>query len=81
MKIKLLDYKDREYWVDIPDDTEQIKIKQLTGDMMLLEPIHCDPNGPTRTVDFFDGEYIIPKSKFEEFNNLKKCYDIEKMEL
>ena len=39
MKIKLLDYAGHAKWVEIPDDTEEIRGCILSGDMILKHPV------------------------------------------
>jgi translation initiation factor IF-1 len=61
MIIQLLDYKGRKFPVEVPDNTQELHIKILSGDMVLLEPIYFDTGKGSRTYDFNDGEYFIKK--------------------
>lgn len=39
MDITLLDYTGKQHIVSIPDDTEEIQIMAISGDMVMLNPI------------------------------------------
>ena len=83
MKVRLLDYADREYWVDIPENTDYIEGKIISGDMVLAKPIFFDTGDTeqcTRTKNFFDGEFVIPIKELERFNSLKNSYDVFDLE-
>lgn len=76
MKIRLLDYLNEEFFCEIPDNTEEITIQIISGDMVLIEPIHFDTS-TTRIDDFDDGTYVIPKNKFHILNKINTSYDLE----
>lgn len=42
MIIQLLDYLGKKHPVEIPDDTQELHIQIISGDMVLLEPVHYD---------------------------------------
>lgn len=83
MKVRLLDYKDREYWVDIPENTEYLEGEIISGDMVLAKPVFFD-TGDTeqckRTMNFFDGRFIVPISDLKKFNSIEKSYDVFDLE-
>lgn len=75
MKIRLLNYEGKKHYVEIPDDTEQIVVSVISGDMILESPKYYD-TGNFRTMDFYDGSVTIKKDKFNEFNNVEDSYGI-----
>lgn len=77
MDITLLDYTGKQHTVSIPDDTEEIQIKVVSGDMIMLSPIFFDTDiEHTRMYNFNDGEYIINKDKFQALSSLTSSYDL-----
>ena len=40
MVIQLLDYSGKKYSVKIPDNTQELHIQIISGDMVLLSPIY-----------------------------------------
>lgn len=75
MKIRLLNYEGKKHYVEIPDDTEQIVVSVVSGDMILESPKYYD-TGNFRAMDFYDGSVTIKKDKFNEFNNVENSYEI-----
>ena len=75
MKIRLLDWENKEHYVQIPEDTEQIVVSVISGDMGLESPKNYD-TGNFRTMDFYDGSVTIKKDKFNGFNNVEDSYEI-----
>lgn len=75
MKIRLLDYLDNEHFVEIPDNTEEIVIKVLSGDMVMTSPIDYDTSND-RIMDFYDGEVVLTKDEFYKLNEIETSYDI-----
>ena len=79
MRLRLLDYKANEYWIEIPDGTEFIEGEIISGDMVVTNPINFD-TGDTdqckRVIDFFDGSFIVPISELKEFNSIERSYDV-----
>lgn len=53
--LKRWDNASRE--VEIPDGTKEIAGAIITGDEVLIYPCFCDPEGPGRLRDFFDGAF------------------------
>ena len=80
MIIQLLDYLGKKHPVEIPDDTQELHIQIISGDMVLLEPIYFDTGKCSRSYDFNDGEYFIKKENFDKMNNLSESYDLIKLE-
>lgn len=75
MKIRLLDWENKEHHVEIPEDTEQIVVEVVSGDMILKFPKYYD-TGRFRMMNFYDGSVTIQKDKFNEFNNVEDSYGI-----
>lgn len=80
MTIQLLDYKGRKFPVEIPDNTQELHIKIISGDMILLEPIYFATGKTSRSYDFNDGEYFIKKENFDKMNNLSESYKLIELE-
>lgn len=83
MKVRLLDYADREYWVDIPENTEYLEGKIISGDMVLAKPIFFDTGDTeqcTRLKNYFDGRFKISIKDLEKFNSIEKSYDVFDLE-
>ena len=78
MKIKLLAYNGVEHYVEIPDDTDELVITIVSGDMIMHKPIYYDTGTP-RMEDFFDGCYIIPKKNFAKLEELEDSYDLSEL--
>lgn len=74
MKVRLLDYARQEHFVDIPDDTEEIVINVITGDMVMVKPIHYDTSD-CRMMDFFDATIVLNKGQFHVLDKAKSSYD------
>lgn len=75
MRIKLLDYKNREKFCEIPDDTEEIAISVISGDMVMTSPVYCD-SSDDRVMNFNDGSTIISRENFDKLNNIYSSYDV-----
>ena len=80
MIIQLLDYKGKKFPIEVTDNTQELHIKIISGDMILLEPIYFDTGKDSRSYDFNDGEYFIKKENFDKMNNLSESYDLIKLE-
>lgn len=76
MNIDLLDWSGKKHSVEIPDDTEEVIIKLVTGDMILLDPVYFDTGLGTRILNFYDGEYTISKDKFKALSSLKYSFGL-----
>lgn len=75
MKIRLLDYKDSEFFVDIPDSTESITIKVVTGDMIITDPVYFDTSN-RRLENFNDGVVTLKKEQFHYLNEIRNSYEL-----
>lgn len=75
MKIRLLDYASNEKFCEIPDDTKEIAISVISGDMVMTYPIYCD-SSDERIMDFNDGSTIISKENFYKLNNIQSSYEV-----
>ena len=75
MNVRLLDYKDSEFFVDIPDDTESITIKVITGDMVMTDPIHFDTSNH-RLVNFNDGIVTLKRDQFHYLDEVRNSYEL-----
>ena len=75
MKIKLLNWAQKEKWVEIPDDTQELVGCILSGDMVLEHPIYAD-SSDDRVADFYDGSWCVERKDFEKFNMLTDSYDV-----
>lgn len=75
MKIRLLDYKYDEHFVEIPDDTEEIVINVISGDMVMTSPIHFDTSN-TRIMNFNDGTIVLKKDEFYKLDEISSSYDL-----
>lgn len=75
MKIRLLDYNSNEHFAEIPDDTEEITIKIISGDMVITSPIHFDTSD-RRIIDFNDGTIVLKKNEFYKLDEAKSSYNL-----
>lgn len=78
MKIKLLDYSGEEHYVEIPDNTDELVITIVSGDMIMHKPVYYD-TGTLRMMNFFDGYYTIPKKNFAKLEKLEYSYDLSEL--
>lgn len=76
MKITLLNWNGTKYDVEIPDDTEYISGQVISGDHVLMYPIHFDTGMGTRTMAFHDGSFRIKRKDFKKLSELTNSYDI-----
>ena len=75
MKLRLLDYAGREYFCEVPDNTEQVIINIVSGDMIMVNPVHFDTSN-TRIRCFYDGTVTLSKEKFYKLNEVENSYDL-----
>ena len=80
MTIQLLDYKGKKFPVEVPNNTQELHIKIISGDMVLLEPIYFDTGKDSRSYNFNDGEYFIKRENFNKMNNLSESYKLIELE-
>ena len=76
MVIQLLDYSGKKYSVKIPDDTKELHIQIISGDMVLLSPIYYDTGQNSRTINFYDGDYFVEKKDFNKLSSLDSAYSL-----
>lgn len=70
MKIRLLDYKHDEYFVEIPDDTDEITIKVISGDMVMTSPVRYDTSD-VRMMNYYDGEFTLHRNDFHFLDKIR----------
>ena len=75
MKLRLLDYAGREYFCEVPDNTEQIIINIISGDMVMVDPVYFNTSN-TRIKSFYDGTIVLRKEMFHKLNKINNSYDI-----
>lgn len=78
MLIKLLDWKNRAKWVEVPDDTQEVSGVILSGDMVMERPIHADAS-EDRVTDFYDGSWTVKREDFDKLNAFTDSYDVMKL--
>ena len=76
MVIQLLDYSGKKYSVKIPDNTQELHIQIISGDMVLLSPIYYDTGQNSRTINFYDGDYFVKKKDFNKLSSLDSAYSL-----
>lgn len=74
MIIQLLDYLGKKHPVEIPDDTQELYIQIISGDMVLLDPVYYDTGKDSRVINFFDGEYIIERKYFDKLSSIDNTH-------
>ena len=70
MKIRLLNYKGDEHFVKIPDDTDEIIIKVISGDMVMTSPFRYDTSDD-RLMNYYDGEFTLQKQDFHVLDEVR----------
>lgn len=70
MKVRLLDYKGDDHFVDVPDDTDEITIRIISGDMVMTSPVRYDTSDD-RMVNYFDGEFTLDKQDFHFLDEVR----------
>ena len=75
MKLRLLDYAGKEYFCEVPDNTEQVIINIISGDMVMIDPVYFDTSN-TRTSDFYDGTVTLSKEEFYKLDKVEDSYDL-----
>lgn len=77
MKVRLLNYHDDEFFVEIPDDTEEITIEIISGDMIMISPVYFDTDvNNTRMLQFNDGMFTLTKDQFHLLNEIEDSYEL-----
>lgn len=75
MKLRLLDYAGKEYFCEVPDNTEQVTINIVSGDMVMVDPVHFDTSN-TRIMGFYDGTVTLSKEEFYKLDKVENSYDL-----
>lgn len=75
MEIRLLDYRDSEFFVDIPDDTESITIKVICGNMVMTHPVYFDISD-CRFANVNDGVVTLKKEQFHYLNEIRNSFEL-----
>lgn len=75
MKIKLINHIGGTLLVEVPDETKEIHIRLVSGDMVLTEPFYVD-SYQERTTHYFNGSFLINRKDFERLNNLKNSKEL-----
>lgn len=75
MKLRLLDYARGEYFCEVPDNTEQVIINIICGDMVMVSPVYFDTSR-TRLVDYYDGTVTLSKEEFYKLDKIEDSYDL-----
>jgi hypothetical protein len=76
MTIRLLDFAANEYFVEIPDDTEELIIDIVSGDMVLQSPVYYDTGRESRVMNFYDGTIVLNKKDFSKLNEIEEACEI-----
>lgn len=77
MKVRLLNWNSEETFVEIPDDTEEITIEIVSGDMIMTSPVYADSDvNHTRILQFTDGMFTLTKDQFHRLNEISDPYEI-----
>ena len=74
MKIRLLDFSGVEHFVEIPDDTNEITIKVISGDMVMTSPFRYDTSDD-RLMNYYDGEFTLQKQDFHVLDEVKNTHE------
>lgn len=76
MTIKLLDYAGKAHYVEVDDATEYIRGEIISGDTVMTYPFFYDTGKQTRIMNFYDGGFSIPSSKFAMMNEITDSYQL-----
>ena len=75
MKLRLLDYSRTEHFCEVPDNTEQVTINIVSGDMVMVSPVHFDTSN-ARIIGFYDGTVTLSKEEFYKLDKVEDSYDL-----
>lgn len=75
MKIRLLDYRGREHFCEVPNNTKQIVINIVSGDMVMTSPVHFDTSN-SRIINCLDGTRVLNKKDFHILNEITDSCDL-----
>ena len=74
MRIRLLNYLNEEHFVEVPDDTNEIEIKVISGDMVMTSPVRYDTSND-RIMNYNDGTFCLDKDKFGLLDTVESTRD------
>lgn len=77
MKLRLLDYAGKEHFCEVPDNTEQVTINIISGDMVMIDPVYFDTSND-RMMSFHDGTVVLNKEEFHKLEEIDDSYDLFK---
>ena len=77
MKLRLLNYAGEEYFCEVPNNTEQITINIISGDMVMINPVYFDTSN-NRMMNFHDGTVVLNKEEFHKLEEIDNSYDLFK---
>lgn len=77
MKLRLLDYAGKEHFCEVPDNTEQVTINIISGDMVMIDPVYFDTSND-RMMNFHDGTVVLNKEEFHKLEEIDDSYDLFK---
>ncbi len=79
LELLLMDYMSKKHSVKIKENA-QVRIRVLSGDHVLIEPIKYDPSD-CRFINFFDGEieFKATKENVAKYNAMEDTYDYTKI--
>lgn len=66
MKIALRNYRDRISLVDVPDNTTEIAVIDISGDQIMVYPVFYDTGYENRINDCFNGHKIFRVAELED---------------
>ena len=76
MKIRLLNYLDEEHFVEVPENTEEIEIHVISGDMVMTSPVYYDTSND-RIMNYNDGCFFLRKQDFSMLDTVESTYDFK----
>lgn len=74
MKVRLLDYLGKEHFVEVPNDTDEICISVISGDMVMTSPVHYDTSND-RLVNYNDGCFHLRRDEFNILESVETTGD------
>lgn len=66
MKIALRDYRKIISLVDVPDNTTEIAVINISGDQVMVYPVFYDTGYKNRIDDYFDGYKIFRIAEMDD---------------
>ena len=75
MKLRLLNYAGEEYFCEVPNNTEQVTIDIISGDMVMVDPVYFDTSND-RLIDFYSGTIVLNKEEFHKLKEIDNSYDL-----